>query len=385
VPETIHHTVDHPLPAHCDCGGQVQDTGETQSTIVQDIPPVQVENTRHLGHIGKCRQCGRRVVSALPGMSSAGDAATQVQLGPNATALGLELRYDHRVPLRGISGLFGRWFGLSVSPAGLCGLFDRVAGWTAPATDEVLAHIRASQVVGLDETTLRQNGAGAWVWIARTNHASLFRVELSRAAWVVDDMLGEEFEGVVCSDFYGAYTRRQDWQHAYCGAHNIREAKKIAELDPEPVTLRFQLRLRKLYEAGMAAQQSGDAEQQSSVVHRFELLTHDARFAVHPELARLQNRFEDHFDGIVYFVSHPGVPATNNMTERDVRPIAVYRKVTGGTRSARGSKVLAHWMTVDQTLHKNDIPLRGWVGAAFDAKLNGQALPSLFAPPVMEA
>ncbi len=38
------------------------------------------------------------------------------------------------------------------------------------------------------------------------------------------------------------------------------------------------------------------------------------------------------------------------MTERDVRPVAADRKVTGGTRSEWGSKVLADWMTVTRTV-----------------------------------
>jgi transposase len=385
VPDRIDHTVDHPLPTHCDCGGEVEDTGETQSTIVQDIPPVQVENTRHVGHIGKCKRCGRRIVSKLPGMSSVGDASTQVQLGPNVAAMAPELRFDYHVPARGISRLLGGWFGLSVSAGGLCGLFAQLADYTAPAYGEVLAHVRSSAVVGLDETGLRQDGVGAWVWIAQTDTASLFRVELSRGAWMADEILGSGFMGVVCSDLYGAYTRRGDLQHAYCGAHNIREAKKIAEVDPTPLTVRFQLRLRKLYEAGVGVQSSQDPEAQDSVVRRFKLLTHDRRFQAHPDLARLQNRFDEHFDGIVYFVSHPDVPATNNMTERDVRPVAADRKVTGGTRSERGSKVLAHWMTVTQTLRKNGIELRGWIRQAFDARLRATSPPSVFAQPQFEA
>jgi len=81
VPDRIDHTVDHPLPTHCDCGGEVEDTGENPDTIVQDIPPVQVENTRHVGHIGKCRRCGRRIVSKLPGMSSVGVPPRRYSLG----------------------------------------------------------------------------------------------------------------------------------------------------------------------------------------------------------------------------------------------------------------------------------------------------------------
>ena len=108
----------------------------------------------------------------------------------------------------------------------------------------------------------------------------------------------------------------------------------------------------------MGVQPSQGPEAQHSVVRGFKLLTHDRRFQVHPNLARLQNRFDEHFDEIVYLVSHPDLPATHNMTERDVRPVAVHRKVTGGTRSERGSKVLANWMTVTRP------PAQEWDRAA---------------------
>jgi len=58
-------------------------------------------------------------------------------------------------------------------------MFVQLAVHTAPAYHEVLAHMRSSAVVGLHETGLRQDGIGAWVWIARADTASLVRVELS--------------------------------------------------------------------------------------------------------------------------------------------------------------------------------------------------------------
>jgi len=69
--------------------------------------------------------------------------------------------------------------------------------------------------------------------------------------------------------------------------------------------------------------------------------------------------------GMVQFVSHLDVPATNNRIECDVRPVAADRKVTGGTRSARGSKVLGPRMTVTQTLRKT-----GWSCVAGSARLS---------------
>lgn len=38
------------------------------------------------------------------------------------------------------------------------------------------------------------------------------------------------------------------------------------------------------------------------------------------------------------FVADPAVPTTNNAAERALRPLVVARKVSGGTRSAQGSR-----------------------------------------------
>jgi hypothetical protein len=350
-----------------------------QSTVVQDLPPLQVENVRHLGGIGYCMRCKTRVTSNLPGASSVGDAATQVQLGPGLSALALSLRFDEHVSLYGISRLLKRWFGLQVTPSGLSQLFARLRSRTAPAMTEIVTELRQSSVVGIDETSLRQNGVGAWVWILRNPRASLFRVELSRGAWVADQLLGETFGGTLCSDFYGVYTRRDDWLHAYCNAHTIREAKKIAEVSGDPRAARFSDRLRDIFDEGQLAQLSDDPLAKDHVKRRMRYLVGSHAFADLPEVVRLQSRIEAHFDGVMRFVDRPDVPMTNNATERDLRPLALHRKVTGGTRSREGSQALGHWMSVTQTLRKNDLDLRDWIAGAFDAHLYRRPPPSVFA------
>lgn len=52
---------------------------------------------------------------------------------------------------------------------------------------------------------------------------------------------------------------------------------------------------------------------------------------------RLQQRLHEHFHGVLRFVVRRDVPADNNATERDIRFLATYWKVTGGTRSELGS------------------------------------------------
>ncbi len=45
-----------------------------------------------------------------------------------------------------------------------------------------------------------------------------------------------------------------------------------------------------------------------------------------------------HHDELFRFVLQSGLAADNNLAERSVRPLVVMRKVSGGSRSPRGSR-----------------------------------------------
>lgn len=379
VPAKIHGTVEHAFPTTCDCGGAVEATGEVQSTVVQDIPPVEVQNIRHVAPVGECKLCEKRHIARLPGSSAQGEPCAQVQLGPGVQALSIALHFEHHVPLLGVVKILDCWFSVGVSAPGLSQMFDRLRVRTAPAREQILARLRQSAVVGFDETSHRQEGHDAWLWLGRTPEVSYFHADLSRGGHVFEKILGEGFIGVVCSDFYAVYTSRTDLRHAYCNAHTVREARKIAEVHPSPLKLEFRSWLSDILADGQRAQSNADPIAATNVGRRLRRLVDADRFADEPDLARLQDRMDRHFDDVLRFTRRPDVPMTNNDTERDLRPAAVHRKISGGTRSEGGSVTYSHWMSVTQTLRKNDIDLRTWVDGAFQAHLLGRRPPSVLA------
>lgn len=372
-------TVVHPLPTHCECGGHVKPNGETESTIVQDIPEPRIENVEHVAPVGRCEKCGARVVARLPGAVANGRSVAEVQLGPNTQGLIVSLRFEGRMSLGCIVVTLGNWFGLDVTKGGISQLIARVRDWTGQSYCEVTEHMRTAKVLGLDETGLRQNGVNGWVWLARTDRASLFRVELSRGSWVAEAMLGEGFVGVVCSDFYGVYTARDDWRHAYCWGHTLREAKKIAEVQPNSTTLGFRDELCDWYAEAIGVQSRGRIAERDAMKDWLADIILERPAWEHPDVLRLRSRLGEYFEGVTEFLDHRSIPATNNATERDIRPIAALRNVTGGTRSPNGSRSLAHWMTITQTLRKNGLSLREYVAGAYQAHLRGRSPPSVFA------
>lgn len=62
------------------------------------------------------------------------------------------------------------------------------------------------------------------------------------------------------------------------------------------------------------------------------------------------------------FVADPAVPADNNAAERSVRPVAVRRKISGGTRSAAGSPTRTMlWMLVGTFHAQGKLLLDAWI------------------------
>ena len=379
APARIDDEVEYPVPPECSCGGAVVSTGETESTVVVDIPPVVPQHTRHVAHVGRCERCNKSVSAKLPGAPASGKSLTEVSLGPNVQAMALGLRFEQDVPLGKIRAFLGQWYGISVTSSGLSQMFDRLRRRSVPSYDELVEVARASNVVGLDESGHRQDGTAGWMWLMRTDHVSVFRVEMSRGAWVAEAMLGADFKGVVCSDFYGVYTSHDDWVHGYCGAHTIREAKKLAELEPCPETEEFRDRLTAFYVAGKAAPKSGEASERRGARIRLGHIIGSTNWVAFPDIVRLQERLDVYKAGVTLFIDRSDVPATNNATERDIRTHARHRAMTGGTRSTNGSKTYAHWMSITQTRRKNTLPLRGFVTGLYASHLLGKPPPSVFA------
>jgi transposase len=378
IPKKVDRTVDYPAPKRCECGGAVKATGGKRRTLVEDIPAVRVEVVEHVAHVGRCKDCGLEVSEPLPGDTRHGESIARTQVGPNAAAMTVSLRFEHHVSLAGIAAFLGVWFGLRITAGGVSHLLVRQAERAQPAVDEIRSHIRDAAVVGLDETGLRQNGVTGWVWIARTATASLFRVELSRGSWVAEQILGPKFAGVLATDFYSVYTSHDDWIHAYCGAHMVREVKKVAECSPGARAEEFRDRVCAWYVDAKMAQLHGNASTRHGLRSRLGRIINAGDPRLEDDVQRLQTRLRTHFAGITTFLDRPDVPADNNGSERDIRPIARHRNATNGTRSPRGSRTLGVWMSIQQTAHKNDIPLRQFVTGLYDNHRYGKPPPSLF-------
>lgn len=70
---------------------------------------------------------------------------------------------------------------------------------------------------------------------------------------------------------------------------------------------------------------------------------------------RSRKRYAKVRDSLFTFLSHPEVTADNNGSERELRPTATYRKVTGGFRSDWGADLFAAVRSVIGTARRRGV------------------------------
>ncbi len=319
-----------------DCGTRLLGGWIQRRREVIDLPVSPVTVTEHRILARSCPRCRRRV---LPREPLARLVAGQQRLGVRLISLIATLREAARLPVRTIRSLLDQLYGLRLSVGAITAASDRVAAHGQAELTAIRARIRGSPWVHADETGWRQSGVNGYAWTFCTPTERYF-LRRGRHKEVVDEVLGETFAGVLCSDFYGAYHHYAGLKQR-CWVHLLRDLHNLTVAYPEDAALgAWAGQVRALYDDAKACA-SADPRARRLAQQRFQqrLLAVRDPFTDDPAApqARLCRRIQRHSDELFVFVAHPQVPADNNAAERSVRPLVTSRKISGGTRSDQGS------------------------------------------------
>ena len=200
------------------------------------------------------------------------------------------------------------------------------------------------------------------------------------------------YAGTIVRDGYAGYDHLTDALHAWCGAHGLRDLAGLHRFDPDGQLWARAMAglLTDANAAAGAARAAGRTrlsdEQDAAFRARY-------RGAVAKGLAgnagkktqmakdglRLARRFRGHEDMILRFTTDLAVGFTSNQAEREVRPVKVQQRTSGGTwRTLAG---LADFAIVQSYL----ATAAKWGIDALDALIqlftDGPWLPSVTAPP----
>ena len=287
----------------------------------------------------RCGVCGKRHLPRL------GPEVLGVQgkrrFGVSVQALVAALHGRYRMPMKEIGRFLQEGWGLHVSDGEVVALLDGVVAAGEAALTDLLEQVQRASVVCSDETGWREEGQNGWLWTFTTPTLRYFQYRDTRSGTVPEEVLGKDFGGIVSCDCYVGYNRLLA-QKQRCWAHLLRDLHELKEQHAErPEVLAWVEAIQGLYAEAKAAPLGTPPQrrrQRRQCERRLDRLVRAwVRQQEVPQRV-LAERIRRHLLEWFPFVEYPEVPSTNNLAERSLRPAVIARKISGGTRSEKGSQ-----------------------------------------------
>jgi transposase len=373
--------VEHWPSACAGCGEQLSDRVADGDPVAHQVSEiiVRVEVTEHRRMRARC-QCGCRTLAPLPAGVPTG------AFGPAAAAAAATLTAA-RVSRRQAARLLADLCGLAISAASVEALVKQASDALEDAYVEVLAAVDQSAVRGADETSWQRAGQTRWLSVATAEQAALFQLSDRRDRDSARALLGDDPAGVIVSDRYAVYLFIDDSKRQLCLAHVLRDFTALGERGGAPGRLGRKL-TRQLGDVFVTLNQPArdrsdlaklSSDTQPARDRISELLAQGAR-SRDPKTRRFCTGLLDHEAALWTFTRLPGVPATNNASERALRHAVMWRKTSYGTQTDHGDRLVERLLTLRETCRLQGRRLHEYLTAAITADLHGQPIPALLTP-----
>jgi transposase len=371
------------------CGQALQ--GEDPTPLIHqvgDLPRIEPLVDEFRLHRLSCPDCGTTTCATPPEGVPAG------HFSPYTQAVLATLASGYRLSKRQIQQLAGDLLGLSISTGMISKLEQQSAEALEAPYNELAAAVHTAEVIHADETSWRQERGKAWLWVAVTALFTVFTIARRRNAQVAQAVLGTQEGPIAAADRWSSYDWIAGASRQICWSHLRRDFQAMIDRGgaAEPIgrkLLRLSDRLFRWWHrlgagevdwgrfAAVMARLRREVESTLEDGARCDCATTRGSCA---EMLRVE-------ESLWTFARVRGVPPENNVAERAERHAVIWRRISGGTDSARGSRFVERMLTVVATSRQQGRDVLDYLASCFNAARSGQAIPSLLpaTPPKIKA
>jgi transposase len=321
-------------------------------------------------------EVGQGVVDPL----LAGIALSEWRLvGPGLAALIVALALRFRLSRARIREFLSEWLGVDLSLGTIHQTIHEAGAAVAPAEEELVQAVLDSDLLHADETTWPEQGQPLWLWVFTAATVTLYYIA-GRGQELVENVLNG-FTGWLMSDGWIAY--RGYPRRLRCWAHLIRKARGLAESYHRDARA-FGRQVLDTLTALMAAVYAAREGPPTDLPTKHAPLLADLRAACerhqghdHAKTHALAVELLNDWDAIFQVLHHPELPLTNNEAERALRHWVILRKLSLGTRTEVGSRVVALLASVIDTCRQRGHSPWRYLERAITDRRAGQPLAAL--------
>lgn len=285
------------------------------------------------------------------------------EYGINTFMMIMLMRFKSHQSTQKISNVLSLGFGLTLSTSLILSILRQAKIYLQDKYEKLKQAIRQGEVMYNDETGWLVHGQKAWMWIMTTNDKKQANGDIqsgitvyvpaeSRGKGIFEEMYGDSTATSMHDGYAGYESITGNDKSAYCWAHVLRFAYEETVIEKQPAALACQIRDRlvNLYQT-IRANLDWTKEQRETAL-RLELDLLIALSATDQASKNIQHRIAAQKEGLILalLVTPDG---TNNLAERELRPMAIHRNLSFGSKTFKGMETTAILGSIVQTISRN--------------------------------
>ena len=278
-------------------------------------------------------------------------------LGPNAHALAAWLHVGLGVPMGKVAQILEKVAGITVTPGGLHTALHTTAKDAETTYNTLIDRLRTSRAVAADETGWRIDGDRGWLWVYVGDEVTVYDIAEGRGYAQAEQILGEDFAGVLERDGWAPYRKFVHADHQSCVAHLLRRCRQMID-DAQAGQAKVPHALKRILHDALEVRDQGlEGEALTTAVTELEtrIEAFCARQPTYDPNRKLVNHVAREAAHLLTFLAHGGVQATNWRAEQGIRPMVVNRKQWGGNKSWVGANTTAVIASALRTAIQHDL------------------------------
>ena len=339
-PDHVDEVVDMTLSSCPYCSAPLEESYEERERYVEDIVIVQPHVTKYIIRRYYCKHC-ETDVSAAPD-----DVIPHCMLGTNVMLLAAFQKFELHLSYDKIRRNLEMCFGLKTTNATLCNAVKLISNYYKKEFEEINVQIKKAKAVNVDETGWKINGENYWLWTFVTENVAFFKINKRRSSKVPKEVLGEDFDGVVVSDFYAAYNSKLPYKKQKCLVHLLRDTHDISENSAG--AKKFHRKVKKFVrDAAKFKEKNPPQKEIEKAKKRFQRRLNKIIAGPYKDYdcIRLAKRLKQHKGSLLTFLEED-CDYHNNRAERALRASVIMRKICFGNNARSGADIHEIMMSV---------------------------------------
>lgn len=269
------------------------------------------------------------------------------EYGINTFIIVLLLRFGSGLTFGKIAQVLNFSFGLDISKSEIASLLFKAKIYLKDNYESLKEAARKREITYQDETGWQVRGRSAWMWIMATKAETVYFAAESRGKGIAKDNF-QDSKSYAMTDGLASY---QDVipkeRHLYCWAHLLRFAyEETIKSKKNSDGAKLRDKLVEIYH--LKKNNPGWDSKQLENVLQTELSKILALFSKERSFQNIQERVKDQKEGLIKAILLTP-DGTNNLAERELRPLVISRKISFGSDTFSGMETTAMLASIIQT------------------------------------